>query len=90
MSSKGSSVSLSGGHDEVGCKKSSNKWAVPLCYECHINGVERIGSRQEAAWFRERGILCLDLAAAIYANSHSLEAMLNVLRTHREKSQDVA
>ncbi|MGB7913897.1 MAG: hypothetical protein WCF79_01140 [Rhodomicrobium sp.] len=71
-------------------KKSSNKWAVPLCHECHINGVERVGSRQEPAWFRERGILCLDLAAALYANSHSLEAMLNVLRTHREKSQDVA
>jgi hypothetical protein len=70
-------------------KKSSNKWAVPLCHECHINGVERIGSRQEAAWFRERGILCLDLAAALYANSHSLDAMLNVVRTHREKSQVV-
>jgi hypothetical protein len=69
-------------------KKSSNKWAIPLCYECHINGVERVGSRHEAAWFRERGILCLDLAAALYANSHSLETMMNVLKTHREKSVD--
>ena len=69
-------------------KKSSNRWAIPLCYECHINGVERLGSRQEAAWFRERGILCLDLAAALYANSHSFEAMMNVLKTHREKSAE--
>ena len=30
-------------------KKSSNKWAIPLCYECHINGVERVGSRQDCA-----------------------------------------
>jgi hypothetical protein len=66
-------------------KKSANRWAVPLCYECHINGVERAGSREEAAWFRKRGILCLDLAAALYANSHSLAAMMTVLKTHQEK-----
>lgn len=65
-------------------RKSSNRWAIPLCYECHINGVERVGSRQEAAWFRERGILCLDLAAALFANSHSLAAMRKVLRAHRD------
>ena len=68
---------------------SSNRRAIPLCYECHINGVERVGSRQEAAWFRERGILCLDLAAALYANSHSLKAMMNVLKTHHEKLEDL-
>jgi hypothetical protein len=69
-------------------KKSSNRWAVPLCSECHINGVERVGSRQEAAWFRERGILCLDLAAALHANSHSLDAMMNVLKMHCEKATE--
>ena len=63
--------------------KPANRFAVPLCHECHIYGVERVGSRQEAAWFRERGIMCLDLAAALHANSHSLDAMLNVLQTHR-------
>ncbi len=67
-------------------RKSSNRWALPLCYECHINGVERVGSRQEAAWFLTRGILCLDLAAALYANAHSLDAMMNVLNIHREKA----
>ena len=69
-------------------KKSSNRWAVPLCNDCHIYGVERVGSTKEAAWFRERGILCLDLAAALHANSHSLEAMLNVLRTHKSKGAE--
>lgn len=63
--------------------KPANRWTVPLCNECHIYGVERVGSRQEAAWFRERGILCLDLAVALHANSYSVDAMLSVLKTHR-------
>ncbi len=67
-------------------QKVPNKFALPLCNECHIHGVERVGSRREAAWFRERSVLCLDLAAALYANSHSLEAMMNVLTVHREKA----
>lgn len=62
--------------------KTANKNCVPLCVEHHIHGVERVGSRQEAAWFRDRGILCLDLAASLYANSHSLEAMQRVLVQH--------
>jgi hypothetical protein len=63
--------------------KVPDKMTVPLCHEHHINGVERVGSRVEAAWFRERGILCLDLAAALYANSHNADSMLSVLLTHK-------
>ena len=68
-------------------KKSSNKQTVPLCNECHIHGVERVGSRVEAAWFRDRGIMCLDLAAALYANSHDIEAMRRVLSMHKGGSR---
>jgi hypothetical protein len=32
--------------------------------------------------------LCLDLAAALYANSHSLDAMISVLKVHREKAAE--
>ena len=63
--------------------KVPNRYCLPLCNECHIYGVEKVGSRQEAAWFRERGILCLDLAAALFVNSHSHEAMLAVLTSHK-------
>ena len=64
--------------------KVPDKWVVPLCsYDHHINGVERVGSRVEASWFRERGIMCLDLAAALYANSHDEASMLRVLLTHK-------
>ena len=66
--------------------KAANRWCVPLCDECHIYGVERVGSRQEHAWFRDRGILCMDLAAALYANSHSLDAMLSIIMTNRGRT----
>jgi hypothetical protein len=61
-------------------QKVPNRWTVPLCHECHIYGIEKVGSTKEASWFRERGILCLDLAAALWANSHSQEAMEKIIR----------
>lgn len=64
-------------------QKVPNRWTLPLCNECHIFGIEKVGSAKEAAWFRDRGILCLDLAAALFANSHSLEAMEKIVREHR-------
>ena len=64
-------------------QKVANRWTLPLCHECHLHGVEKVGSRQEPAWFRERGILCMDLAAALHANAHSLEAMIAVMASHK-------
>ncbi len=32
--------------------------------------------------------MCLDLEAALYANSYSLDAMMNILKTHLEKAAD--
>jgi hypothetical protein len=71
-------------------QKAANRWSVPLCSEHHTKGtdaVERIAlpaATKEAAWFRSRGISCYDLAAALYLNSHSIESMLLVLRSHME------
>lgn len=64
-------------------KKSGNRWCVPMCHECHLYGVEKVGSRKEVTWFLERGISPLDLAAALFASNHSLEAMQKVLNEHR-------
>ncbi len=66
--------------------RSSDKWAVPLCHEHHINGVERIGSRKEISWFRERGIWPISLAKDLWANRHDLRAMECVLGEHRIKT----
>ena len=63
--------------------RSSDKWALPLCNEHHINGVERAGSRNEIAWFQARGIEPLTLARALWASKSCLEAMRNIIETHR-------
>lgn len=63
-------------------KRSDDKWGVPMCHEHHVNGVERVGSKNEVAWFRKRGIDCLSLAAAMYARRHSVEEMGKVLEAH--------
>ena len=38
--------------------KASDEWCVPLCRHHHTgaDGVHRVGSKMEEAWFRERGI----------------------------------
>lgn len=49
--------------------RSSDKWGVPLAIEPHME-LERLGSRNETAWFKDRGIDApLDLAAALWAAS---------------------
>ncbi len=69
--------------------RSTDKWGVPLCHECHINGVEKTGSRNEINWFKDRGIYCLDLASALWQNRHDLELMKNVWQTHWDKKSTI-
>ena len=64
-------------------KRSSDKWGVPLCFEHHINGVERVASQREMVWFQSYGVEPLTLAAALFANKHSLDAMRAVLGANR-------
>ena len=66
--------------------RSTDKWAVPLCHECHINGVERVGSRNETSWFEERGIDPLELARGLWSNKQDIAAMLKVLITHKSEA----
>ena len=63
--------------------RSSDKWAIPLCHEHHINGVERAGSRNELTWFESFGIAPLTLAQALWSSRHDLDAMQRILETHR-------
>ena len=55
-----------------------------------MNATSTALSALEAAWFRERGVLCLDLAAALHANSHSVDPMIQVLRAHRGKAVEAS
>lgn len=64
--------------------RSSDKWGAPLCLECHDAGALD-GTRNEAAWFAERGIPDpIELAAALWSNTGSLPKMIAVLMAHRQ------
>ena len=65
--------------------RSTDKWGVPLCHECHINGVEKVGSRKEVRWFQDRGIDCLVFASALWANGYDLKAMEKVWIAHWDR-----
>lgn len=64
-------------------RKATDKWGVPLNWEDHLNGVERVGSRRELEWFQARGISDpYELAAALWRVSGNLEQMRKVLEAH--------
>ena len=73
--------------------RSTDRYGLPMCMagfssggqNCH-GEIEAAGSKNEAAWFAERGIDALDLAAALWSNKHSLDAMWGVLMAHLERT----
>lgn len=67
-------------------QKAEDRWGIPLCLfphgdDCH-GQIERIGSKKELAWLLQRGVDGLALAAALWSNKHSLEAMRRVAAAH--------
>lgn len=67
-----------------------DKFTLPMDHDCHINGIERAGSKNEFKWFMERGVNPLDLAAGLWAVRGDLEMMRKVMAAHRSlrKSND--
>lgn len=61
--------------------RATDRWALPLTRAEHMD-LERLGSRREEAWFAARGIACYQLAEALWAQNHSIEAMYRVLFAH--------
>lgn len=61
--------------------RSTDKWAVPMCRDCH-GGVERAGSRNERAWFEARGIGSNELARDLWLNTGDLPKMIKILQAH--------
>jgi hypothetical protein len=62
--------------------RATDKWAVPMCHDHHVNGVERAGSKNEQKWFRDRGVQPLDLAAGLWLVTGDLERMRLVMQAH--------
>ena len=68
--------------------RSSDRWGVPLSRVPH-DEVERIGSRNETAWFQRHGIDApLDLASALYSASPDVARMTKIIiEAHRKCSK---
>jgi hypothetical protein len=67
--------------------KATDRWTVPLLRVEH-DELERIASRLEEAWFRERGIAdVVELANALWVNTGDLERMQKVLQAHMGRSR---
>ena len=63
--------------------KATDRWAVPVC-RFHHDEVERLGSRNERAWFDRWGIDPHDLANALWAATGDLARMGRVLIAHKQ------
>ena len=65
-------------------RRSSDRWAVPLC-RAHHDEVERLASSREIEWFAGLGIdEPWELAAALWRVTNDRDAMIRVLMTHAE------
>jgi hypothetical protein len=64
--------------------KSPDKYGLPMCNEHHIHGVERVGSKNELAWFEKHGIEALELAAALWMVSPDKGAMVRIVLAHKQ------
>lgn len=63
--------------------KATDKWGLPLTYENHLNGVERVGARRELEWFQARGIEDPHgLAKALWDASGDLPRMRAIVLAH--------
>lgn len=63
-------------------RKATDRWAIPLSRDAH-NEVESIGSRNEEAWFRARGIAdVVKLAEELWAASPNFIEMERVAYAH--------
>lgn len=63
--------------------RSTDRWALPMCHDDHME-VERVGSRKEETWFRERGVYAALLALDLWTNTGDLARMGRVLKAHLE------
>lgn len=68
--------------------RSPDKCAVPMCHQCHVEGVERAGSKNELAWFEKRGIEALELAAALWGATGDLPRMTKIVIEHKRDVRD--
>ena len=62
-------------------RKSDDKWTVPLCEPCHMQGIHTIGSKMEPLYFLQQGIKVESLARDLY-EVKTVDEMRLVLLDH--------
>lgn len=63
--------------------RSTDRWAVPMCHDDHME-VERAGTKQETAWFCERGVINVHLLAQdLWGARGEPEKMRAILAAHK-------
>jgi len=68
--------------------RATDKWGLPLSYEAHILGVERVPSSREHQWFQDNGIDDpYELAAALYSAPRDVAAMTKIILAHRRPTK---
>jgi hypothetical protein len=74
------------GHSE----KSSDRWCVPLCAGCHLDGPEALHRVAERPFFARLGIDPFAVAAELYAKFSAVprrRRAVNGVKTHKTKSR---
>lgn len=74
--------------------KSPDKYGLPMCMfpngeDCH-GTLEGSGSKNEIHWFQSRGVDPLTLANSLWNSRHDLDAMRNIIETHRRVPFQIA
>lgn len=64
-----------------------DRWAVPMCRADH-DTVEKIGSRNEVAWFKKNGVEDPGwLALALWAATGNVEQMVKIIAAHTRRAK---
>lgn len=72
--------------DRGGAMKSADKWGIPLRHDLHMQ-LENAGSKNEIAWFQERGVAnVVKLAEMLWEARGDIEAMKRIILMHKGKA----
>ena len=69
-------------------RRATDRWGLPLSFDAHILGVERVPTNQELSWFRGNGIEDpYELAAALWNASPDVDRMVRIVQSHIGRPQ---
>lgn len=67
-------------------EKPSDRWTVPLCPDCHLNGPDAQHRSSESEWWARQGIDPIALCERLYAATGDLEKMEQIIFAAHERT----